>query len=213
MSAKLSKFRRGRGRRFWFLATTVAVVAAFGIVFVAASGAVLPGSPSGFESNDGNMTLGTSGNTDWNCFQGANGFATLSSGTPAGCKVTTGATQLTADQGGEIIWKAGQKFDTQCPTLVTGNVPNKDDFTNVASFTDTASNNDVFFYGGAIRDVANGDSSGDVEFDQSSGDGTTTLGCRTAGDLLIGYDFSNGGTSLTFHMLRQLGQYALLGRE
>jgi len=201
MSAKLSGFRRGRGRRFWFLASTVAVAAAFGIVFVAASGAVLPGSPSGFESNDGNMTLDTSGNTDWNCFQGANGFATLSSGTPAGCKVTSGATQLTADANSETTWVNGQKFDTQCPALQTGTVPNKDDFTNVASYSEIASNNDAFFYGATIRAVANGDSSGDVEFNQASGNGTTTAGCRTAGDLLLAYDFSVGGTSLDFHIL------------
>src|ERR1700757_3245731 len=198
MSA-LRSFRRGRGRRFWFLATTVAIVAAFG-VFVAASGAVLPGSPSSFESSDGNMTLGSSGNTDWNCFVNSDNFAHNGS-TPSGCKVTSGATQLTADANGEITWVNGQKFDTQCPALELGNVPNKDDFTNVASFTDTAANNDVFFYGATIRAVANGDSSGDVEFNQASGNGTTTSGCRTAGDLLLAYDFTNGGTTLDFHVL------------
>jgi uncharacterized repeat protein (TIGR01451 family) len=195
-------FRRGHRRRFWFLATTVVVVAAFGIFFVAASGAVLTGSPSSFESSDGNMTLDTSGNTDWNCFQGANGFATLSSGTPAGCKVKTGAMQLTADGGGEITWVDGQKFDTQCPALKIGSVPNKDDFTNVASYGEiNSSTHDAFFYGAAIRATANGDSSGDVEFNQASGNGTTSAGCRTAGDLLLGYDFTNGGTTLDFHVL------------
>jgi uncharacterized repeat protein (TIGR01451 family) len=197
----LRRFSRGRGRRFWFMATTLAVVAAFGVVFVAASGAVLPGSPSGFESNDGNMTLDKSGNTDWNCFQGANGFASLASGTPAGCAVTSGATQLTADGAGEVKWVNGNKFDTPCPALTTGNVLGKDDFTNVASFGEVASNQDAFFYGATIRAVANGDSSGNVEFNQAAGDGITTAGCRTAGDLLLAYDFSNGGTILDFHIL------------
>jgi uncharacterized repeat protein (TIGR01451 family) len=198
---KLGRFSRSRSRRFWASGAALLVVAVVALVFVAASSA-LTGSPSGFESNDGNMTLDTSGNTDWNCFQGANGFATLASGTPVGCDVTSGAAQLTADAGAEITWVNGQKFDTQCPALETGNVPGKDDFTHVASYGEIASNNDAFFYGAAIRATANGDSSGDVEFNQSStGDGVTTAGCRTAGDLLLGYDFSNGGTVLNFKVL------------
>src|SRR5512142_2729991 len=151
----LWRFSRGRSRRFWASGATLLVVAVFALVFVAASSA-LAGSPSGFESKDGNMTLDTSGNTDWNCFQGANGFATLASGTPAGCDVTSGATQLTADASAEITWVNGQKFDTQCPALETGNVPSKDDFTHVASYGEIASNNDAFFYGAAIRATANG---------------------------------------------------------
>jgi uncharacterized repeat protein (TIGR01451 family) len=194
-------FSRGRGRRLWASGATLLVVAVFAVVFVAASGAVPPGSPSGFESADGNMVLTTAdGNhTDWNCFVGSDNFQ---AGTPnANCKVTSGATQLTADANGEITWVNGQKFDTQCPALETGNVPNKDDFTNVASFGEIASNNDAYFYGATIRAVANGDSSGDVEFNQHAGDGTTTAGCRTAGDLLLAYDFTNGGTTLDFHIL------------
>src|SRR6478672_12614780 len=101
----LRSFRRGRGRRFWFLTTAIFVVAAVSIIFVAASGAVLTGSPSGFESSDGNMTLdATAGNnTDWNCFVNSDNFAHNGS-TPSGCKVTSGATQLTADANGEITW-------------------------------------------------------------------------------------------------------------
>jgi hypothetical protein len=158
------------------------------------------GSPSGFESADGNMTLQTSGNTDWNCFVNSDSFA-HNGATPSGCAVTSGALQITADQAGEITWVNGQKFDTQCPALQLGSVPNKDDFTNVASFNETASNLDTFFYGATIRATANGNSSGDVEFNQAAGDGTTTAGCRTAGDRLLAYDFLNGGTALNFHVL------------
>jgi uncharacterized repeat protein (TIGR01451 family) len=198
----LRSFSRGRSRRFWKIGATLVVASIVTVVFAAASGAMLPGSPSQFESNDGNMTLDKSGNTDWNCFAGAGntgGFSTSVSA-PAGCKVTTGAKQTTADPSGEVIWTPGQKFDTQCPTVQPGNVPNKDDFTNVASYTEMDSNNNAYFYGASIRAVANGDSSGDVEFDQQSGSGNT-FGCRTAGDLLLGYDFSNGGTVLNFKAL------------
>src|ERR1700749_3751616 len=98
----LRSFSRGRSHRFWKISATLVVASIAAFAFVAASGAMLPGSPSQFESNDGNMTLDTSGNTDWNCFAGAGntgGFAT-SVGKPSGCKVTTGAKQLTADQNG-----------------------------------------------------------------------------------------------------------------
>ncbi len=160
------------------------------------------GSPSNFESADGNMTLEASNSTDWNCFVGANGFQPGSA--PAGCKVTTGATQITADLGppaGEVQWVSGQKFDTLCPALNTGNNPPKDEFTNIAEFTDTIPNGDTFFYGATIRSTTNGNASGDVEFDQASGNGTTSAGCRTAGDRLVAYDFLNGGTALSFHLL------------
>jgi hypothetical protein len=193
-----------RRRRWLFLcATLVALgVAAF---FIAGAGAVVSGSPSGFESEDGNMTLGTTDgtHTDWNCFAGVGntgGFSTAVSA-PSGCKATTGASQVTADANGEISWVPGQKFDTRCPALSVNNNPPKDEFTNVADFSDTAANLDEYFYGATIRPNTNGNTSGDVELNQSSGNGTTSAGCRTAGDRLIAYDFLNGGTSLDFHVL------------
>jgi hypothetical protein len=191
--------RKSKRRRTRLLLLTALVASAFTVLFVASSGAVT-GSPSGFESADGNMTLTTTGNTDWNCFVGSDAFQ---AGTPAsGCAVTTGAVHVTADPtGDEITWVNGQKFDTQCPALQVGHVPNKDDYTHIAEYQEFASNGDLYFYGAATRLVANGNASGDVEFNQSSGDGTTTAGCRTAGDRLIAYDYVNGGTGLSFHIL------------
>jgi hypothetical protein len=196
---------RSRKRRWWGVGALLGTAAFFVVFFVASSGAVVTGSPSGFESNDGNMTLESAAGTgtDWNCFAGAGntgGFSTAVS-RPAGCKVTTGAVQTTADLNGEISWVNGQKFDTLCPALAVNNNPPKDEFTNVASFSDTASNLDEYFYGATIRPNTNGNSSGDVELNQSSGNGITSAGCRTAGDRLIAYDFLNGGTSLNFHVL------------
>jgi hypothetical protein len=193
--------RSWRNRRGVIRATTTALfVGAFAVIFVASSSAIVQNSPSQFESNDGNMTLQTSGHTDWNCFVNSDGFA-HNGATPAGCAVTTGATQVTADANGEISWVNGQKFDTLCPKLAVNNNPPKDEFTNVASYTDTATNLDVYFYGASIRATANGNSSGDVEFNQSTGNGTNSAGCRTAGDRLIAYDFLNGGVGLSFHVL------------
>jgi hypothetical protein len=195
----------GSRRRRWVFLLGLVVAIATGVFFIAGAGAVT-GSPSGFESADGNMVLNdtSSGNaTDWNCFVSYDDFQ---SGTPhPKCAITGSsnpdAEQVTADPNGEITWVNGQKFDTQCPALQTGNVPNKDDFTHIASYTEIASNFDVFFYGATIRQSANGNASGDVEFNQDSGDGTTTAGCRTWNDRLVAYDFLNGGTGIDFHVL------------
>src|SRR3954447_23057773 len=102
------KFHQRRTRRWWYGGGATLVATLFFVVFfVASSGAVVNGSPSGFEADDGNMTLQLTGgsNTDWNCFAGANtaGFSTAVS-KPSGCKVTTGATQVTADLNGEVGW-------------------------------------------------------------------------------------------------------------
>src|SRR5260370_27087576 len=158
------------------------------------------GSPSGFESADGNMTLQTSGNTDWNCFVNSGGFANGT--TPSGCVVTTGATQTNADStsAGEITWVKGEKFDTLDPLLESKSTPPKDDFVNVAAFTETASNGDIYFYGAQIRAVNNGNASGNIEFDNQPGT-ATPLGSRVAADRLIAYDLINGGTARSFPLL------------
>lgn len=163
---------------------------------------IVAGSPSNFESGDGNMTLGPSGDTDWNCFVGTSQFQ---SGTaPAGCAVTSNAVGAPSDPNGEIGLVNGQKFDTQCPGLETKNTPPKDDFSNVADFSDGGTVNgtfDTFFYGAVVRSTVNGNASGDVEMNQAASPGPTSQGCRTSGDILIAYDFLNGGTSLSFHVL------------
>src|SRR5882724_6080418 len=102
------RFNQRRTRRWWYAGATLMAAALFAVFFVVGAGAVT-GTPSGFESGDGNMVLnGAVTNpptaTDWNCFQGTTGstgsaFATLASGTPPGCKVTSGATQTWADHG------------------------------------------------------------------------------------------------------------------
>lgn len=192
-----------RRRRAFRAAVVLPAVALLAMVFVgpvSAATTVLAGSASNFESGDGNMTLEATGNTDWNCFVNSDNFQT---GTrPAGCKVTSGATQQTADPTGELELKPGTKFDTNCPIYQTGNNPPKDEFTNIAEYSDvstaTATLNDTFLYAGAIRQTNNGNASGNVEFDQSN---TVTTGCRTAGDKLLAYEFQNGGTQLVFHVL------------
>ncbi|TAN34559.1 hypothetical protein EPN29_02735 [bacterium] len=162
----------------------------------APAGVVVSGSPSNLESGDGNMTVDFStlgvNDTDWNCF---------TIGPTANCKTTTGAQFITADSSGEIQWVNGQKFDTLCPATSIGNNPPKDEFVNIAQFSEADASLNEFFYGATIRATNTGNASGDVEFDHNKGANPTSLPCRVAGDILMAYDFLNGGTSLNFHLL------------
>jgi len=200
MTATVKRMKRRRTLAVGF--GILLVTAMVGVFNPLRSSAVVLNSPSNFESNDGNMTIEGNPSTDWNCFVNSDNFA-HNFATPANCKVTSGATHIVADPVGETSWVNGQKFDTLCPLLAVNNNPPKDEFTDVASYNETgpAPNLDVFFYGSTIRPNTNGNSSGNVELNQTAGNGTTQAGCRTAGDRLIAYDFLNGGTGLNFHVL------------
>jgi len=178
--------------------------ALFAVFFVVGAGAVT-GSPSGFESGDGNMTLQTTDGTktDWNCFTNQAGFAGNGAQPTAGqCNVTSGATQTWADGGTtgvgstELQFKSGTKFDDPCVVINTGSSPPKDEWTNIAEYTEAASNNDLFFYGASIRPVTNGNTSGNIYFSQSTG------ACHTVGDVLLAFNFLNGGGTPQLQSLR-----------
>jgi len=212
----MSMFRRigrraappGSQRRKWVFGTTLLVVLSSMTYFAMGAGAVVTNSPSSFESGDGNMVLNTSGNTDWNCFQGVTGFqATANYGgsfTKSDCAVTTGASQTWADGGinnvgtNEFQFKSGTKFDDPCVTVNSGNNPPKDEWTNIAEYTEASSTNDLYFYGASIRGSVNGDSSGNVYFSQKS------TGCHTPGDVLLAFEFVNGGGTPSLHALEWL---------
>jgi prealbumin domain-containing protein len=207
-------FHRRRTRRWWYVGTTLVVAAFFAVFFVTSSSALI-NSPSGFEVGDGNMTLGTSGNTDWNCFSGSGGFGSANLGgsfTKTDCAAKTGATDITADStaAGELEMKGGTKFDTLCPVIQGGNNPPKDEWTNVAQYIEASptlnsdQGHDIFFYGASIRPVVNGNSSGNIYFSQ--GTNPAGAGCRTVGDILLTFDFLNGGGSTpVLHLLKWVG--------
>src|SRR6516165_9229054 len=140
-----------RRRRWMFVGVPLAVTAAMAY-FVVGAGAIVSGSPSQFESNDGNMTVQTAGNTDWNCFANGNssGFA---SGITVGqaCHSPLNFSEAAArpaDANGEVQLNNGSKFDDQCPGLSIGNNPPKDEFQATAEFSETnPSTKDTFFYG------------------------------------------------------------------
>src|SRR3954468_7274475 len=187
----------------------LALVVATGlaIFFVGASGAVVTGSPSGFESNDGNMTVEGLSAADWNCFAGHDGFqpaAGINVGTGtcspnlvyANASTTTDPAATTADDS----WVNGQKMDQQCALVEQNKNQQKNDFTNIASYNETAGNGDLYLYGGTIRVAANGDASQNVELNQVAGTAACPIN-RTAGDKLLAFNYLNGGTSLQLQVL------------
>jgi Prealbumin-like fold domain len=183
----------GSKRRRLLVAAAAAPLLAVGLAIPAM--AVLAGSPSNFEANDGNMTVeGGTGFNDWNSVQNSSGYAHISD------KFGT-----TADDS----FQSGQKQDSPCPVINTNKNPPKDDFTDVASFNETSfvsgpQFHHTFLDGATIRVAANGNASENVELNQGTNGfcpNTTNQFTRTPGDKLIAIDYLNGGTNVQFHVL------------
>jgi hypothetical protein len=166
------------------------------LLLVASALAVLPGSPSKFESgNDptlgvGNMIINTAGNTDWISVTGEANYAHI--------------TDVAASTGDDSF-TPGQKQDTVCPDTENHKNPPKDDFTDVASFFEqNTTTGDVYLYGATIRYAANGNASENIELKKGTSGfcpGSTTLLARTPGDKLIAIDYLGGGSAVQFHVL------------
>jgi hypothetical protein len=96
----------------------------------------------------------------------------------------------------------GQKQDTVCPTIETHKNPPKDDFTDVASFTEVSVDDETFLYGATIRYTANGNASENIELKQgTSGECAPGFFARTPGDKMIAIDYLGGGKAVQFHVL------------
>jgi hypothetical protein len=175
----------------------VSLVALLALIAVPNALAVLPGSPSTFESgNDptlglGNMIVDTSGDTDWVSVTGNAAYFHA-----------TDPSNTTKDNS----FTPGQKQDTTCPTIENHKNPPKDDFTDVASFTEKASggqhDGETYLYGATIRFAANGNASENIELKQgASGECAPGFLARTPGDKLIAIDYLGGGKAVEFHVL------------
>jgi hypothetical protein len=159
--------------------TVVVAVVALGIA--GAASANLSGST--FEGNDGNLVVNTAGNTDWANVAGRN----------TGIDNPSGGTDNAFGQ--------GTKEDDPNVTVVDGSIPpNKNDLTRFYEASQQASNGDIFLDLAWERLVNIGNANLDFEINQNPTPGFTgattgpvTLN-RTAGDLLVTYDFSGSGT-------------------
>lgn len=138
---------------------------------------------STFEGNDGDLVVTTPGNTDWANVAHRN----------TGIDKPTGQTDNAFGQ--------GAKEDNAGVTVVTGAIPpNKNDLTRFYEASEQAANGDILLYLGWERLVNIGNANLDFEINQktTSGFSTSTTGPitlnRTAGDLLVTYDFGGSGT-------------------
>jgi Prealbumin-like fold domain len=190
----------GGRRRRWTFGISLTVVAA-AMAFVIASAFGVSGSPSNFESADGNM-IRTGGATfnDWATVDG--------SCTASAASCTSGAFVHLADASNpsDDSFTPGQKQDTVCPDTTGHGNPNKDDFTDVASYSETqsAAPHHTFLYGATIRVAANGSASENIELKQGK-NGTCAnspdLLARTLGDRMIAIDYTGGGANVAFNVL------------
>jgi hypothetical protein len=159
-----------------------AVVAAIAVSITVGIGLPVLANLAGstFDANDGNLVVnGTE--TDW---ETAPNLRT-------GIDKPTGATDDSFGQ--------GTKEDTQVPTIVDGSIPpNKSDLTRFYVANEKANGDDFLYLAWERVQEPSGTTNMDFEFNQDatkSSNGVTPV--RTAGDVLIKYDLSQGGTHPT----------------
>jgi hypothetical protein len=175
------QFRRRQTRRWWYAGATLLTAALFAVFFVVGASANLSG--DNFEGGDGNMVVNTPGNTDWANATGVN----------TGIDKPAGSTDNSFGQ--------GTKEDNAAVTVVSGSIPpNKNDLTRFYEQSTLGANNHTYLRLAWERLVNIGNANLDFEINQKTTAGFTgsTTGAvtlnRTAGDVLVTYDFGGSGT-------------------
>src|SRR5712691_3779767 len=145
---------------------------------------------STFAGGDGNLLTSptTFGTTDWQNVAGLNPAFDKASGT------------------GDNAFGQGTKEDNAAVSVVTGSIPpNKSDLTRFYEASEFASNSN-FLYLAWERSNVLGSANMDFEINQATQPDLTTAGPkvlnRTAGDLLVTFDFNNGGGRPVLGLLR-----------
>src|SRR6516164_8108075 len=145
---------------------------------------------STFAGGDGNLLTNptTFGTTDWQNVAGLNPAFDLPSGT------------------GDNSFGQGTKEDNPAVTVVSGSIPpNKSDLTRFYEASQIGSNGHNFLYLAWERSNVLGSANMDFEINQAATPGLGTPGAhtinRSAGDLLVTYDFTNGGGKPTLGLL------------
>jgi uncharacterized repeat protein (TIGR01451 family) len=142
------------------------------VLFVPGSGANL--TASSFESHDGNMSVNTTGNTDWETFK------------DSAIRFDDEPIPALDDS-----FAGGTKENDTTVTLADGSIPNKDDLLRAYAASENVDGT-AFLYLSWVRLVSNGDAHIDFELNQDGStvwSGSTVNIKRTPGDLLISYDF------------------------
>ena len=102
----------------------------------------------------------------------------------------------------------GTKEDDAVPSVIDGSIPNnKSDLSRFYVASENAGDHDFLYLGWERVQDPSGTTNMDFEFNQSStlsSNGITPV--RTAGDVLVKYDLSQGGTKPTFGLHRWITQ-------
>ena len=148
-------------------------------------------SGSTFESTDGDLIVTNAGNLDW----------VNAPNRVAGVDAASGS--------GDNSFGQGTKEDDVTPSVVTGSIPpNKSDLTRFYVANDKGSNDHQFLYLAWERTNTLGSANMDFEINKLAQPDLTTTGqknvsaTRSEGDLLVRYDFSNGGTVPTLSLVK-----------
>jgi hypothetical protein len=190
-------FRQRSARWWWIFGGTAAALLAVVLTVVALAGPV--GTAARFEDDDANLAIDNAGQMDWN------GFAPTSwTGTAPyrqSTKIVNGWTfkGLEDAQKGDSDtgFKGGTKQDDDCAGVIGASAPNKDDLKRIYIAHKVVSGH-VFLMLAWERIPQNSTSASahvGFEFNQSRtscGSASDGLVKRTAGDMLIVYDFEGG---------------------
>jgi hypothetical protein len=180
------------------LGVTIATLAALGgwVAAVQATNTI----GSNFEiDTDANLVVnGSSPDIDW--LAGGSGSA-LRAGVVTKADKPTGS--------GDDSFGNGSKEDTAVPSVVDGSIPpNKSDLKTFGLYKETVGTTSYLnLFWTRVQDPS-GTTNMDFEFNQrqaKAGEGNGITPLRTAGDLLITYDLSNGGVNATMSLRKWTG--------
>jgi Prealbumin-like fold domain len=165
---------------------------------------------SNFESGDGNLAVDTAGNVDWNSFSPATwtGTAPYQTATKTLANGWTFAGFSDAQKSNtDTGFKGGTKQDDNCAGVIGSSAPNKDDLKRIYLASNLISGR-VFLTLAWVRiPQQTVSSSAHVGFEFNQGAtpcpvGSDGLVQRTAGDMLIVYDFAGGANTPTITIRR-----------
>ena len=193
---RASRWARSRPRQ----ATVAGLAVSALLVFSIAALAGPVGDLSGFEDDDGNLVDNATAGIDWNSFAPTTWTGTAPNRTSN--KTALGWTFLGLEDAqkanSDTAFAGGTKQDDNCASVIGGSAPNKDDLKRAYMATATVGGH-VFLNLAWVRIPQNTTSSSahvGFEFNKAiSGNcaGAGGLVNRTAGDMLIVYDFEGGG--------------------
>jgi hypothetical protein len=163
---------------------------------------------AGFEGDDGNLAVDTT--FDWNGFAPTTWVGTAPNRTTTKTVAGWALTGLEDAQAttSDSAFAGGTKQDNDCASVGTGKAPNKDDLKRVYVASNTVGG-DVFLSLAWVRIPQNTTSpSAHIGFEFNQGDtpcppASDGLVRRTAGDMLIVYDFEGGATDTPVISMRR----------